>query len=852
MQAADEELNVGPSAEQQRWRPVVAELAVVLLLIYFTLMGGTIEGTYQFPLVLFSHLLAMTVLIGWAVGLCLHKRWLPKTPLDLPLLAFFVLNVLSTLFSSERRLSLENLVYLSIFILSYYVVVGFLSDGWAVSSLVRPMLVVGGIVVVLALMELTLWVATFYVQTGELWLLLSLDQYRGRILLGPANVLAWYMVLLLPLGLSQILSTRSRGLKVALGAWAFGAIILLGSTLSRSGLVGMVVGLAAFFTLLVARRSRWREIRLRTSRWRVLLTRSAATILAVAIVIALSLNLAQVRAYTIAIRLELWRAAAHIIAGNPLLGGGLGTFGYLFHQVSDSDSSLPDIFYNNSHNGFINIAAETGVPSLIVGLWLMAALVVNGLKARERSDERWLDQRLISNACLAGILGLSVATLFDVSWVFPLITLYTVLFAAIIMAPHSEARLVSNSAARWTILAAVLILALTLVWIDRAHYFQEQAIGAMSDDDHLTAVHDLERSVASDPFMAVYRFQLGIAQGRLALARGDIPMLRQAIEAFEAEISRGGDTAINNANLAWLMWRAADPDEALSCMERAVAFAPSEADYQLGLGYLLEELASEEAAREAYAAAVTLDPDLMDSGFWQGSSLRRNFKATLLEGEQPPTLALAKAAYWTHDHDYAIRILDDLAQSASVYVLRGQIETEQGEYEGALGHLNAALALDEANPAAHLARAELYLQLGRQDEAIRDLMIASALGLSRADMVLGEIEYQAQNLDAAIRAYHRGLPSCGTPTSDYYYASHVYHRADLVPDFWPDYVVCAPSDSLLPEYLHLARAYRQTGASREADELCQWLEGSYEATYLRQLDQSNGDQGVCPENARLN
>jgi Flp pilus assembly protein TadD len=581
----------------------------------------------------------------------------------------------------------------------------------------------------------------------------------------------------------------------------------------------------------------------------VVVAGSVVTLVAVAILTMLAMNLAQVRAYTVLVRFELWRAASHIIADKPLLGGGPGTFGYFFHQVPDSDSALPDTFYNNAHNGYINIAAETGVPSLLVGLWLMAVLVVKALKGREGSDDRWRYRSFVSNACLAGIVGLSVATLFDVPWVFPLITLHTVLFAAIIMAPHCKPRRLSNPTACWTILAAVMILALTLVWIDSAHYSQEQAIEAMSDDDFPAAVRDLERSAAIDPLMAVYRFQLGIAEGHLALERGDTRMLRQAIGAFEAEISRGGDTAINNANLAWLKWRAGDLEEAVNCMQRAAALAPHDSTYRLGLGYLLEELGSDEAAREAYAAAVTLDPHLMDSGFWQATSHRRSIKDTLLEGEQPPTLALAEAAYLTHDYDYAMRILDSLPRSASLYVLRGQIETEQGEYHGALEHLNAALELYEANPDAYLARAELHLQLGEQSEALRDLMIASALGLRRADIVLGEIAYQAHNLDAAIQGYERGLPPCGTPTSAYYYASHVYHRADLVPNFWPDYVVCAPYDSLVPEYLHLARAYRQTGASREADELCQWLEGSYEPAYLRQLDEGDGDQWACPESA---
>jgi tetratricopeptide (TPR) repeat protein len=215
-------------------------------------------------------------------------------------------------------------------------------------------------------------------------------------------------------------------------------------------------------------------------------------------------------------------------------------------------------------------------------------------------------------------------------------------------------------------------------------------------------------------------------------------------------------------------------------------------------------------------------------------------------GDELPVQTLAKMAYFARDYRRATELLDGQPQSASSYVLRGQIDTEQGNFTAALEHLNAALELAEANPSAYLARGELYLRMGEKSKAVRDLMTASFLGLKEADIALGEMAYQAGDMERAIASYGNGIPDC-RELEPYYYARLVYHRSDLAADFWPDIIACAPYDSLIPEYLHMVGVYRQTGLSEKADDLCQWLAGFYEGTYLRELNEGNDNEWPCAE-----
>jgi tetratricopeptide (TPR) repeat protein/O-antigen ligase len=836
-----------PRGIGERWGFSWRTIAVLAGLLYFTVIGGTRAGTYHFPLVAFSHLVAFTLLGYWAARRLAKGRWLPRTPLDLPLLALFALNLLSALVSTDLRISAENLAHLSIFILIYYLVVDALQSGWKVSDLVRPMLLVAGVVVLVAILELAVWLGIWLVGTGEVSPYLTLGEYRRRLVMGPANVLAWYVVLLLPLVLAQLLTSHTVRARVNLGALALGSGLVLASTLSRSGLIGMAAALVAFALLAIAPRVRVGRISLRSHLCNpaVLALLLVTALFIIALVVAAP-GLLTTRLYTVSVRLELWQAAGEIIARRPLVGGGPGTFGYLFHQVPDCNLSAPDTYYNNAHNAFINVAAESGLPSLVVSLWLIAALFRAGWSslAVETGDTR--RSNLVTAACIAGVGGLLVSTLFDVPWVFPLTTLHVVLFAAIIVAPLSTQRVVSAHVVRWTSAVVLVALASILVWGDVGHHFQYRAAVSMQDLRFEDSVADLRKSVTLDPLLTIYQFQLGTAGAYLGLATADETTLNKAIEAYEQEIARGGDTPINNANLAWLEWNTGDIQDAVGHMERAAAQAPRDSYYALGLGYLYEEADDLQAATQAYSRAIADTPALIDSAFWQTSEHRRAFRSQIETSDALPDIARAWAAYLQHNYQEAAYILEGLPNSETFILLQGRVEAAQGHLDSARQTFDEAVARSNTSAGAYLARGQFYLGSGDQEKALHDLRIAGLLGMKETDLLLGDIAYQAGDLKKAIALCRNSAPDCVALSSSYDYASQVYHRSDIGADFWPESITCAPYDHLVPYYFHLAMAYRAVGSLEDAEDVCRWLGTFYEASYLEGLDVDNDRRDACP------
>ncbi len=831
----------------QRWGLSWRALAVLLALLYVTPIGGTRAGTYHFPLVALSHLLAFVALAAWMAYSLAQGRWLPKTPLDASVLVFYLLCVVSTALSTDLRLSVENLAHLTILVLLYYMVVHLLLSGWKISDFVTPMLMVAAVVVIAEILELAVWLGIWLVGTGEFSPLLALGEYRRRLVMGPANVLAWYLVLVGPLILARLLRSPSLRGRIQMGILAVGAGIVLASTLSRSGLIGMAVAVATFTLLTITPRIAYAPGSLRTYLRRPVVIGAlvAAASLTTALVVS-SFYLLPSRLYTVSVRFELWRAAAAIIAARPLAGGGPGTFGYLLHQVPDPNPLGADMYYNNAHNGFINVGAETGLPSLAAGLWLIAALTVAGWRNLSRGGIGHPGRSTTIAACLAGTLGLMASMLFDVPWVFPLTTIHVVLFAAIIASPLSSLRRAAWQPLRWGSASLAILAMAMLGWSDVGHAFQQRAVDSIHNGRLEEAVTALSRSATWDPFLSIYRFQLGIAQGRFALEREDQALLNQAVHQYEEAIARGGDTAINNGNLAWLEWEAGRPGNAIDRMKRAVSQAPRESYYRVGLGYLLEETGDYQGAEAAYTHAIQYSPSLIDSGFWQTSAYRNSFKAGVGSREGLSNFATAWAAFVGGGYARATELLEDMDQSSSVLVLQGRVEIAAGDYATAEEHLNEALTRSWANTDAYLARGQLYLAKGEREPALRDLRIAGLLGDWRADLLLGEVAYRDGRLEKAIALLGGGVPHCVAVTASHDYASQVYHRSDISADFWPESITCAPYDHLVPYYLHLAIAYRAVGSVEDAEGVCQWLGTFYEASYLGSLDVNNDRQDACP------
>lgn len=106
-------------------------------------------------------------------------------------------------------------------------------------------------------------------------------------------------------------------------------------------------------------------------------------------------------------RLELWRAGMQMIEQQPLTGVGLGNFKLLVTQYEGSDVDLEKI----AHNTYIEIAAEMGIPSLLVFLGILVSVYRTLQRVRdEATGPPFL--HTAATALQAGLVGCVVSIMF--------------------------------------------------------------------------------------------------------------------------------------------------------------------------------------------------------------------------------------------------------------------------------------------------------------------------------------------------------------------------------------------------------------------------------------------------------
>lgn len=96
-------------------------------------------------------------------------------------------------------------------------------------------------------------------------------------------------------------------------------------------------------------------------------------------------------------RLVTWRTGVEMIKANPLLGIGPEGPKYHFDEYVPDDipRPLPTGWYGHLHNIYLQYAAERGIPTMLVLMWLLGKILYDfwrGLRklAPGRSDERFL------------------------------------------------------------------------------------------------------------------------------------------------------------------------------------------------------------------------------------------------------------------------------------------------------------------------------------------------------------------------------------------------------------------------------------------------------------------------------
>jgi O-antigen ligase len=198
------------------------------------------------------------------------------------------------------------------------------------------------------------------------------SNYRAGLSVGDGNYFATSAVLCLPFALLAVLHGKKLRVRLLYGGCL--VVSLLGVTVcaSRGGFLALAAGLL----YLVARSPH---------RARNLLLISAA-VLPLGLFLPVSplhrlLHPSRGDVKTSRYRLMAWKAGARMVSSHPLLGVGLGNFKPLMPQYADPGTPIDSM----AHNTYIEVAAELGLPTLVVFLGIPFFSYRSLEKARRRA-----------------------------------------------------------------------------------------------------------------------------------------------------------------------------------------------------------------------------------------------------------------------------------------------------------------------------------------------------------------------------------------------------------------------------------------------------------------------------------
>lgn len=549
---------------------------ILLFVVPFLFYPGNYE-LFEFNKMMAVY--ALTVIIAglwiWRM-IAAEKIIFRRTVLDIPLLIFLASQILSTIFSIDRHVSLwgyysrfnGGLVSTVCYLVLYWAYASNIVGWETIKTHLKYLLVAGGIVSGYGVLEhfgVSPSCVLIYHQFNDgCWV----QDVKTRVFatLGQPNWLAAWLVGITPVawvfGLIAKFKTqnpREKSKMQKLWLWSgLSALFFLTTiyTKSRSGLLGVAVADTVFWGLAVVSFIRLtRPIRLAVIRelagpflvlnswfliivvlsgtpwtpsiWDKILPKQPLVESKQTAVPALEVEGTE----TSKIREIVWKGALEIGLAHPILGTGVETFGesyYQFRPRAHNNTSEWDFLYNKAHNEFLNFWATTGIVGL--GSYLAVITVFLLWATREVLAVSTKEEMSPGGVALigftAGYISILITNFFGFSVVN--VQLLFFLFPAMAMAVkngggiNKEKENHRTMSAGQTVLAGVvLLIGFILVWqvIERwrADTFYANSNKLYLAGDSVRAFSQIRQALELNGGEPVYRDQLAQVAATLAV-----------------------------------------------------------------------------------------------------------------------------------------------------------------------------------------------------------------------------------------------------------------------------------------------------------------------------------------------
>lgn len=399
--------------------------AVALLAALFVgpLIGG---GFGELPVAVILLLLLAGVVAHLVVS-ARDQDSFPRAPGLRALLAFVILSCVAGLFTQDVYLTLKQILLLFGLVGAYALSAALCRDARIAAAAVWTLTLVSLLICVIA-------VRGYAIQTGggpHFWSSLLGKGDHPR-LFGPfinPSFFAGFLAVAIPVAMGVYLVTRPKVMAVLAGTAAVISILALMLTGSKFGILSALFALIVLFVLAALTKS------LKHARFRRLIIVSAILLPLLFVFRGpFASRIAEAEAggtqvHSTTFRIYTWGSTIRMALSNPWVGVGPGAFETIHPRYSVAGPT------KHAHNTYLQTAAETGIPALVLLLAALAAVfwsamagILRRRTAQNQSpdtapaNEFWKDLvpfsgwPMINCAIFAALIGSALTNLADSNW----------------------------------------------------------------------------------------------------------------------------------------------------------------------------------------------------------------------------------------------------------------------------------------------------------------------------------------------------------------------------------------------------------------------------------------------------